>query len=100
MHSGILASAAALHHDLEEHGILAALFTGAAVDSAAGEAFKAGNNTTKDFPQDPSKETSPSGSGKSEGQGETHTSCTPDPDQHTPHQTSVLLLSSSEDLPA
>ena len=35
MHSGILASAAALNHDLEDHGILSALLTGAAVDDRA-----------------------------------------------------------------
>ena len=37
MHSGILASAAALNHDLEDHGILNALLTGAAVDKRAKE---------------------------------------------------------------
>ena len=37
VHSGILASAAALNHDLEDHGILNALFTGAAVDKKAKE---------------------------------------------------------------
>lgn len=41
VHSGILASAAALHHDLEEHSILTALFTGAAVDDEAWQAFQA-----------------------------------------------------------
>jgi len=35
VHSGILASAAALNHDLEDHGILSALLTGAAVDRKA-----------------------------------------------------------------
>ena len=35
VHSGILASAAALNHDLEDHGILSALLTGAAVDDQA-----------------------------------------------------------------
>lgn len=37
VHSGILASAAALNHDLEDHGILSALLTGAAVDRKAKE---------------------------------------------------------------
>lgn len=37
VHSGILASAAALNHDLEDHGILNALLTGAAVDKRAKE---------------------------------------------------------------
>ncbi len=37
VHSGILASAAALNHDLEDHGILNALLTGAAVDRRAKE---------------------------------------------------------------
>ena len=37
MHSGILASAAALNLDLEDHGILNALLTGAAVDKKAKE---------------------------------------------------------------
>lgn len=37
VHSGILASAAALNHDLEDHGILNALLTGAAVDAKAKE---------------------------------------------------------------
>ena len=37
VHSGILASAAALNHDLEDHGILNALLTGAAVDKKAKE---------------------------------------------------------------
>lgn len=40
MHSGILASAAALNHDLEDHGILNALLTGAAVDKQAKERHK------------------------------------------------------------
>ncbi len=46
VHSGILASAAALNHDLEDHGILNALLTGAAVDRKARERHTAAETSS------------------------------------------------------